>query len=185
LGEGERYIRDFILNKRYLEKSEDETDESNDEAVKNDDSKPGQKQPSGMKSFEAIAAEEDFSEEEKQIENQELFERKYNFRYEEPDPEFIKAYPRTIADSMRRKDSKRKEKREEYKTRKELEKKKKKDELKHLKNLKRREIMQKLEKIKKITGNHDLRLDVDDLDADFDPDEHERKMEVCFNLTLN
>lgn len=120
----------------------------------------------------------DFSEEEDIIEQQEEFERKYNFRFEEPDPEFIKSYPRTVADSMRRKDTKRKEKREEYKKRKELEKQKKKEEIKRLKSLKRKEIEKKLEKIKKITGNEDLKLTLDDLEKDFDPDEYEKRMQV-------
>lgn len=120
----------------------------------------------------------DLSEEEKIVENQEQFERKFNFRFEEPDPEFIKSYPRTVADSMRRKDTKRKEKREEYKQRKDLEKQKKKEEIKRLKSLKRKEIVDKLEKLKKITGNFDLKLGVDDLEKDFDPEEYERKMEV-------
>ena len=123
----------------------------------------------------------DFSEEESIIENQEEFERKYNFRYEEPDPEFIKSYPRTLADSVRRKNTKRKEKREEYKKRKDLEKQRKKEEIKRLKSLKRKEIETKLEKIKKITGNDDLKLTVDDLEKEFDPEEYEKKMQTMFN----
>ena len=51
----------------------------------------------------------DLFEEEKIVENQEEFERKYNFRFEDPDPEFIKSYPRTVVDSTRRKKIKRKE----------------------------------------------------------------------------
>ena len=57
--------------------------------------------------------DEPFSEEEAELEKEEEFEHKFNFRFEEPDPEFIKRYPRTMEDSLRRKDDKRKQKRDE------------------------------------------------------------------------
>ena len=53
--------------------------------------------------------------------NQEEFEVKYNFRFQEPDPEFIKRYPRTMADTIKKKDTSRKKKREDAKARKEEE----------------------------------------------------------------
>ena len=86
---------------------------------------------------------------------------------------------------MRRTNTKRKEKRDEYKKRKELEKLKMKEEIKRLKSLKRKEISLKIEKLKKITGNPELELSVDDLDKDFDPDEYEKKMQVNVCLFSN
>ena len=91
LEEGEKFLRDYILNKKYLEHDEDDSD-IGDEG-------------------------EALSEDEKTLEEQAEFEQKYNFRFEEPDKEFIKRYPRTIQDSMRRKDDTRQKKRDEVKVR--------------------------------------------------------------------
>lgn len=178
LNEGERFLRDYILNKRYLDKEEsEEEDDEQDEEEKSTETKET-KEKKGDTPLDYV----DFSEEEEIVEKQEEFERKYNFRFEDPDPEFIKSYPRTVADSMRRKDTKRKEKRDEYKKRKELEKLKKKEEIKRLKSLKRKEIQDKIEKLKKVTGMEDIKLTVEDLEKDFDPDEYEKTIEVIKNL---
>lgn len=171
LNENEKFLRDYVLNKRYLDNDEDDSDNGCDET--NGDTKLIVEKVDPVKV--------DLSEDEEIIENQETFEKKYNFRFEEPDPEFIKSYPRTINDTLRRKENKRKLKREEYKKRKEAEKQKKKEEIKRLKNLKKQEIEEKIDKIKKITGNEDLNLDIGDLDKDFDAAEHDKRMQELFD----
>ena len=151
LDKDEKFLRDFILNKKYLEGNEEE-----------------------------VEIDEDLTEDEKTLEQQEEFEHKFNFRFEEPDQDFIKRYPRTIQDSMRRKDDSRKSKREATKERKDKEKEKKREELKQLKAFKRKEILDKIEQLRKITGNDELAFKDEDLEEDFDPEKYDQRMAEVF-----
>lgn len=155
LEKSEEFLRDYILNKRYLEKN-------NRAPVR-------------------VEEEEDLSEDEATLEQQETFEHKFNYRFEEPDAEFIKKYPRTMQDSMRRKDDRRRVKRQETRERKQEEKELKKEEIKRLKALKRKEILDKLERLKEITGNDQVGFADEDIDGDFDPQEYDRRMNDIFN----
>nr|XP_057906001.1 protein KRI1 homolog isoform X2 [Doryrhamphus excisus] len=160
LDEKECFLRDYILNKRYKD--------DNDERIP---------------TYEEVVQDDvDDSEEEGEVflERQEDFERSYNFRFEEPDAQQIKTFPRNIATSVRSKDDRRKHKREEVKERKEREKQQKREQLKQLKNLKRNEIMEKLQKLRELTGNDELAFSQADLEGDFDPQHHDQLMQKVF-----
>jgi len=160
LDDGEKFLKDYLLNKRFLENEQDNYVPSYDEIVHDSD--------------------EDLSEDEKNVKKQEEFEQKFNFRFEEPDEDFIKRYPRTIKDTLRKDEDKRKKKRKDVEERKKQEKEIKKEELKMLKNMKKKEILEKLEKLKKITGNDDMELDEEDIEGDFDPEKYDKKMKEIF-----
>ncbi|XP_055008964.1 protein KRI1 homolog [Boleophthalmus pectinirostris] len=162
LDEKERFLRDYVLNKGYQEEDEDEDRiPTYDELVQDE-------------------VEDSEEEGESFLERQEDFERSYNFRFEEPDSQEIKTYPRNIGTSVRSKDDSRKRKREEVKERKKREKEQKQEQLKQLKNLKRSEIMEKLKRLQELTGNEQLAFSVDDLDGDFDPQKHDQLMQKVF-----
>jgi len=160
LDEGEKFLKDYLLNKRYKENENNDYVPSYDEIVHDSD--------------------DDLSEDEKNVAKQEEFEHKFNFRFEEPDEEFIKRYPRTIKDSLRKDGDKRIKKRKEVEERKKREKEQKKEDLKMLQSMKKKEIMKKLETLKKITGNADMELNEEDIEGDFDPQEYDKKMQEIF-----
>lgn len=68
----EKFLRDYILNNKYMDKEFYDIDLEYNHVAHDSD--------------------ENLSEDERTIQNQEEFERKYNFRFEEPDQEFIKRY---------------------------------------------------------------------------------------------
>lgn len=160
LDERESFLRDYMLNKGYLEEDEDRVPTYN----------------------ELMQDDVDDSEEEGEsfLHKQDDFERHYNFRFEEPDAGKIKTYPRTIATSVRSKDDSRKKKRGEVKERKKKEKEQKQQQLKELKNLKRAEIIDKLKKLQELTGNEKLAFNDVDLEGDFNPQQHDQLMQKFF-----
>ncbi|KAJ9586169.1 hypothetical protein L9F63_020191, partial [Diploptera punctata] len=163
LNDNEKFLKDYLLNRRFLEENDDDDDY--------------------IPTYEEIVhdSDENLSEDEKTIEKQEEFEHKFNFRFEEPDKEFIKRYPRTMENSLRKKDDRRKRKRQEVKERKAAEEARKREELKRLKALKKNEILEKIEKLKEITGNAEVGFKDEDLEGDFDPDEYDKRMNQLFN----
>ncbi|KAI4891875.1 hypothetical protein NFI96_028674, partial [Prochilodus magdalenae] len=159
----ESFLRDYILNKGYLE-DDDERIPTYDEVTQED-------------------VEDSEEEGESFLQKQEDFERHYNFRFEEPGAQkacYVKTYPRNIATSVRTKDDRRKKKRDEITERKKKEKEQKQQQLKELKNLKRAEIMEKLNKLQELTGNKQLAFGEVDLEGDFDPQQHDRLMQKVF-----
>lgn len=60
-----------------------------------------------------------------------------------------------------------------------MEKQARKDEIKELRALKKKEIEEKLRKLKILAGDDGLPLNVDDLEADFDPTVYDKRMKVC------
>ncbi|KAF0301157.1 Protein KRI1 [Amphibalanus amphitrite] len=69
ISKDEAFLRDYILSKRYLEEGDDSYVPSYEEVVHD--------------------SEGDLSEDERTVGKQEAFEQKFNFRFEEPDQEFV------------------------------------------------------------------------------------------------
>lgn len=165
LDDGEKFLRDYILERKYLDPNADGKTPTYDEIV-------------GAESDDEFMSDTEEESFEKKSEN---FERKYNFRYEEQDQEFIKSYPRTIGTSVRRREDVRKKKRDEKKKKDEEKKRKKQEELKQLKLLKKKEILDKIQKLQEATGNKDLKFKETDLEIDFNPEDHDKRMQEIFD----
>lgn len=123
---------------------------------------------------------EDVSDDEAEVEKQEAFETRYNFRFEEPGGAALRSHSRTQEASIRKGSDARKDKRKEVADRKTAEKLKLQEEIKRLKNLKKKEIDDKLQQIRSVAGDAALALGADELDADFDAAAYDARMGAAF-----
>ncbi|XP_010922956.1 uncharacterized protein [Elaeis guineensis] len=158
LNEDDLFLKNYFLQRSWIEQDKD-------------------KKPS----FDDI----DVSEDEDELDKQDRYEAEYNFRHEEGEVDRVLGHSRFIEGSVRKKTSSRKLQRKSKEERMAQAEFERKEELKHLKNLKKKEIQEKLEKIRAIAGiggDGVCKLDEDDLDEDFDPEEYDKKMKEMFDV---
>lgn len=167
LDENDRFLRDYLLNKGWLETTSLQA------------SNTAAKDAAGEDSEDESDAEEDHLEEADQ------FEKDYNFRFEVEEGQQIQGHRRFQENSVRERPDKRKRQRQERAERKESDKIRRTEELKRLKNLKKQEIVRRLQQLKEITGNEDIGISALDLDADFDPDAHDQVIEKALGADFD
>ncbi|KAH7677463.1 protein KRI1 protein [Dioscorea alata] len=157
LDENEMFLKNFFKEKMWVDKEKDKKPVFDDIGV---------------------------SEDEGELEKQDKYEAEYNFRHEEAEgDDRVWGHARVTEGSVRKKSSSRKVQRKSKEERMALAEYERKEELKHLKNLKKKEIQEKLEKIRAIAGieDGDCKINADDLEEDFDPEEYDRKMREVFD----
>uniref|UniRef100_A0A8V5GY35 Protein KRI1 homolog n=1 Tax=Melopsittacus undulatus TaxID=13146 RepID=A0A8V5GY35_MELUD len=158
---GERFLRDYILERGYRDREEEE-----EEGVRNGGGRDLLSPPQSDSSDEGQLF----------LAKQEQFERSHNFRFQEPGAQQVQTFPRSIPTSVRRPDERRKEKREQTRERK---RKRRRQELQQLKNLRRAELCARLQQLHRASGAG-AGITADTLRGDFDPEQHDRIMAECF-----
>jgi protein KRI1 len=156
MDDDERFLRSYVLGNEWRE------------------------QEKGVPTYGDVVGE-GFSDEETAVIEAEDFEDKYNFRFEQKGSDQIVGHAREVPGSLRRPDERRKEARERKKERVKTVHEQKKEELKRLKEQKKSEIVDRLKKIAELSGVKTVDPEAVDLDDEFDPAEHDRKMAALYN----
>ncbi|XP_024522328.1 protein kri1 [Selaginella moellendorffii] len=157
LDEKDRFLKNYLQNQGWIDKNKDK-----------------------LPSYEDVIGE--VSEEEEELDDQDRYESLLNFRFEEGGDSQVLGHSRVVEDSVRKISEKRKERRRKKQERLAQAELARQEEVKRLKNVKKKEMMEKLSKIQTVAGIQagPGKIDEGDLEEDFDPDEHDRKMQQLF-----
>lgn len=166
LDEGEQFLRDFVLNKGWLD--------TGDLQASGSTARPGGYH---LEKEDLQQDDLDDSADEDLLEKQDDFERDYNFRFEMEEGKQVQGHARFPEGSVRETGDKRKRQRAVKAERQDADKIRRTEELKRLKNLKKLEIQRRLKQLQEVTGNHESALGAIDLDEAFDPDSHDKAMD--------
>ncbi|KAH0917708.1 hypothetical protein HID58_025368 [Brassica napus] len=161
LGEGDKFLRDYLLKQMWKDK----------------DGK-------GKTLVIDEAELKQISDDEELVIEQEEFETKY--RHEETNAAggIVMGQSRIVEDSVRKKDNPRKKQRENKVDRKKIAEIERQEELKRLKNVKKKEIEEKMNKVLSIAGfkqGEEFPLDARGLEDEFDPVEYDKMMKAAFD----
>ncbi|PLW51921.1 hypothetical protein PCANC_01954 [Puccinia coronata f. sp. avenae] len=179
----DEFLRAYVLGRGWIDKEAKKIPKYKELVESGSQLKTNKSNPSGSNATvlgKTTICDEHDEEDEEFVEKAEEFETKYNFRFEDPNPT-VTTHARDTGPSARRKDESRKLAREAVKARKEEEKRQRMEEVERMKALKKEEVVKKLEIIRKNAGAEDCNLDDIDLDSDFDPDSHDRRMQKVFD----
>lgn len=179
----DEFLRAYVLGRGWIDKEAKKIPKYHEVVQPKTQAPPAKSGPSGSNAGvlgKTVLFDDQDEEDEEFVERAEEFEAKYNFRFEDANS-IVVSHARDTGPSARRKDDSRKLAREAVKARKEEEKRQRMEELKRLQELKKTEVMEKLDIIRKNAGAEDCNLDDLDLDSDFDPESHDRRMEKVFD----
>ncbi|CAL1414127.1 unnamed protein product [Linum trigynum] len=118
-----------------------------------------------------------------EVERQEEFEGKFNFRHEENKGDRVMGHSRFVEGAIRKEENPRKGQRKRKEERMKEAEIRREEELKHLKNLKKKEMEERLQKVMEVAGikSGNGALDLDELEDDFDPQKYDKMMKKAFD----
>ena len=199
VGDGDKFLLDFIKNKRWVDKDLHDSDDDSDD----DGNEERGIYRSKMNNGDDDDDDEDGHDSDAsldELEQMDAFESKYNFRFEEAAASAeagesgaaysVVGYARGGAhttDTLRRKDETRKQKRLARNEKKAAERKAKEERLRRLKNAKREELEGRMKQVRQVVGTaEEGDADIDEaalmklMEGDFDPDKFESIMSQAY-----
>ncbi|KAM0793475.1 hypothetical protein ACM66B_000917 [Microbotryomycetes sp. NB124-2] len=186
----DRFLKEYILNRGWIDREANESRIPSYAEITGADDDDLRKKKKKRSTASDVLAQEDGqghvldpgmhdSEDSEYEDKADEFEYRYNFRFEDPEGVQMTTHARNAVSTVRKPTtavSARARAREAAKERKEQEKQARKEEIRRLKALKRKQVEDKLLQLVEVAGQGTKGLETLDLEGDWDPEEHDRKM---------